>query len=62
MRLIRFVDHAVWQQVTGNETPKNRLSLERPAPDQAQNRKDRKGEKSIKKPLEEVKTIVPRNR
>jgi hypothetical protein len=33
LRPIGFVDHAVWQQVTGSETRKNHLSLERPAPE-----------------------------
>jgi hypothetical protein len=33
LRNIGFVDHAVWQQVTGSETRKNHLSLERPAPE-----------------------------
>jgi len=36
LRPLGFVDHAVWQQVTGNETRKNHFSLERPAFDQGQ--------------------------
>ena len=33
LRPIGFVDHAVWQQVTGSEARKNHLSLERPSPE-----------------------------
>ena len=58
LRPIGFVDHAVWQIVTGSKIPENHQNLERISTGTYQTN----DEESIKKLLEEVKTIVRRNR
>jgi hypothetical protein len=62
LRSIGFVDHAVWQQVTESELGKITSVWKERLLIKAKHRRDRRSEKSIKKPLEEIKTIVPRNR